>query len=76
VVEFQRHKGTDIRPPTAITSDRYLKQHTDDPSGLGTDAQWTFSLVPEQLHQALLSTTNSNRRNARTFTTVALGKLQ
>jgi hypothetical protein len=40
-----------------MTSDRYLKQRTDDPSGLGTDAQWTFSLVPEQLRRAPLSTT-------------------
>jgi hypothetical protein len=40
-----------------MTSDRYLKQRTDDPLGLGTDAQWTFSLVPEQLHRAPLSTT-------------------
>jgi hypothetical protein len=57
VVEFQRHEGTETRPPTAMTSDRYLKQRTDDPSGLGTDAQWTFSLVPEQLRRAPLSTT-------------------
>jgi hypothetical protein len=57
VVEFQRHEGTETRPPTVMTSDRYLKQRTDDPSGLGTDAQWTFSLVPEQLHRAPLSTT-------------------
>jgi hypothetical protein len=40
-----------------MTSDRYLKQRTDDPSGLGIDAQWIFSLVPEQLHRAPLSTT-------------------
>jgi hypothetical protein len=40
-----------------MTSDRYLGRYADDPSGLGTDAQWTFSLVPEQLHRALLSTT-------------------
>jgi hypothetical protein len=40
-----------------MTSDRYLGRCADDPSGLGTDAQWTLSLVPEQLHRAPLSTT-------------------
>jgi hypothetical protein len=44
-----------------MTSDRYLKQRTDDPSGLGIDAQWIFSLVPEQLHRAPLSTTIGNK---------------
>jgi hypothetical protein len=57
VVEFQRHEGTDTHPPTVMTSDRYLGRRTDDPSGLGTNTQWTFSLVPVQLHRAPLSTT-------------------
>lgn len=45
------------KTPTVMTPDRYLRQCTNDPSGLGTDAQWTFSLVSEQLHRAPLSTT-------------------
>jgi hypothetical protein len=48
---------TQTQPPTVMTSERYLGRYADDPSGLGTDAQWTFSLVPEQLHRAPLSTT-------------------
>jgi hypothetical protein len=76
VVEFQRHEGTDTHPPTVMTSDRYLGRRTDDPSGLGTNTQWTFSLVPVQLHRAPLSTTNGDRRGARTSTTVALGGLR
>jgi hypothetical protein len=53
---------TQTQPPTVMTSDRYPRQRTDDPSGLGTDAQWTFSLVPEQLHRAPLSTTVGMQR--------------
>jgi hypothetical protein len=50
-------KGRTTQPPTVMTSDRYLRRYAEDPSGLGTDAQWTFSLVPEQLHRAPFSTT-------------------